>query len=279
MSGWAEPAFVGARGFDCVTVINEERAMALKAWGMQFAVRYLGSLTAIELSGLLDGGLAVMPVTYGLKHGTPLNAALGANYGATSVRNAMMATIPPGTTTWLDLEDCTGTPEDVIAFVNAWCGPIKTAGYMPGLYVGAGVPLTGAELYALGVTRYWQSLSKEMDRRGAIAEPNCGWAGVDLEEFGDNKLHGLDKNEVEIVVEMEDWQLPSGEPRQSPRIRWINRLGAGNRVNVERAMPASELSAFSQRMRGLAMSTQPKDAGVEFPHGANAPGNGRKPAF
>jgi len=63
---------------------------------------------------------------------------------------------------------------------NAWVAPIKTAGYIPGLYVGSGALLDSKELYALGVVRYWQSLSKEIDARGEFAEPSCGWCMIQL---------------------------------------------------------------------------------------------------
>lgn len=176
----ASSAFVGALGFDTVATIDATHAKNLYLEGMRFAVRYLGSLTSHEVDVLHATGLAVMPVTYGMKHGTILGKNLGANYGATTVRNAMIAGIPPGVTVWLDLEDATGAAVDVIDFVSAWCGPIKTAGYMPGLYVGAGAVLSGPELYSLPVVRYWQSLSRETDARGQIAEPSCGWCMIQL---------------------------------------------------------------------------------------------------
>lgn len=180
MSAQAAPAHVGARGFDCVTVIDKTRADALKAWGMDFAVRYLGSLSEAETDTILASGLALMPVTYGLRHGTIPSAALGTSFGNASVKNAQAAGIPVGVSVWLDLEDSAGTSDQVVAFVTAWCAPMIAAGYMPCLYVGAGAILTGPELYALPVVRYWQSLSKEVDRRGQIAEPNCGWCMVQL---------------------------------------------------------------------------------------------------
>lgn len=173
-------AFVLARGTDSVQPIDLARARALKAWGLDFAIRYLGSVTSDEIDAILAAGLAFMPVTFGMKHGTPLTAALGSSYGATTVRQAQAAGIPKGATIWLDLEDCTGTDAEVEAFVNAWCDPTGAAGYICGLYVGAGAILSSAQLYALHVTRYWQSLSKEVDQRGQLAEPACGWCMIQL---------------------------------------------------------------------------------------------------
>jgi len=175
-----ENAFVGARGTDSVQVIDGAHAQALKDWGMDFAIRYLGSVTSYEVDTILNADLAFMPVTFGLKHGTPLHQALGLMYGDRSSKQAKAIGIPSGATVWLDLEDCTGTAQEISAFVNAWASVVKGEGFMPGLYVGAGAVLSSAELYALGVVRYWQSLSKEIDQRGQLAEPNCGWSMIQL---------------------------------------------------------------------------------------------------
>jgi hypothetical protein len=180
MNRVAQAAFVGARGFDTIATIDATHAASLRAWGMQFAVRYLGSLTTEEVDVLLAAELAVMPVTYGVRHGTVLDASLGTNFGFSSLHHAQVAGLPQGVTVWLDLESCTGTAADVIEFVSSWTSPIIQGGYMPGLYVGAGALLSSAELYALPVVRYWQSLSKETDARGNLAEPNCGWTMIQL---------------------------------------------------------------------------------------------------
>lgn len=180
MTGLAGTPFVGARGTDSVQKVDAVHAVALKAWGIDFVIRYLGSVTKSEVEGILEGGLAFMPVTFGLKHGTSLNAALGGTYGAGSVLQVKALDLPPGVTVWLDLEDCTGTADDIAAFVNAWCVPIRAAGYMPGLYVGSGAVLSGAQLYKLAVVRYWQSLSRETDAKGLISEPSCGWCMIQL---------------------------------------------------------------------------------------------------
>jgi hypothetical protein len=45
----------------------------------------------------------------------------------------------------------------------------------------------------------------------------CGWEGEDLSEFEDNGLHGLDTNEVQIVVELETFEdRDTGEERTVP---------------------------------------------------------------
>ena len=176
----ATPAKVGSKGFDTIAHIDAVAAKRLKSAGMDYAVRYLGSLTSTELDGMLEAGLKVMPVTYGMKAGTPLNGELGKKFGNSSVLHCKNAGIPVNTTVWLDLEDARGTAQEVSDFVNQWAFIVKDAGFMPGLYVGFNAVLTSAELYALGVVRYWNSLSKETDAQGKLAEPNCGWCMIQL---------------------------------------------------------------------------------------------------
>ncbi len=114
----------------------------------------------------------------------------------------------------------------------------------------------------------------------------CGWQGEDLGEFADGELHGLDANEVELVVEIEEYEVQvesaetgetHTEKRSSPKVQWIN--GGGGFVNVQNAMPKEEAASFGERMKGLVLKTKAKKpapaeaaaAAADFPHGANAP--------
>jgi hypothetical protein len=108
----------------------------------------------------------------------------------------------------------------------------------------------------------------------------CGWEGDDLSEFADKGLHGLDANEVEAVIENEEYEK-DGEIRTVPRVRWINRLGGGARVNVQNAMSRDEALSFGDRMKGLVLKVKSKQqkadpslAGDAFPFGANEKATG-----
>jgi hypothetical protein len=155
----------GARGVDTVLVLNAEMCAALVREAVRFVVRYLASLSTGEVKTILDSGLALSVVTYA-----------GVYDGPRAVAQALGLGLPAGTTIWLDLESCKDLAPTVIAKVNAWARTVKTAGYIPGLYVGCGVPLTSTELYALAVERYWHSCSRVTDRDGHEAAPSCGWA-------------------------------------------------------------------------------------------------------
>lgn len=97
-----------------------------------------------------------------------------------------------------------------------------------------------------------------------------GWQGEDPSEFADGALHGLDANEVDIVVEIEEYEK-DGEIRHSPRVQWVNR--PGGYLNVENAMNTEAAKSFGDRMRGLVLAQRAKTpvgkASDAFPHGAN----------
>lgn len=174
---------IGARGVDSyqASALGKRDTFDLfRKNGVDFFVGYLGLIDKPQFKAVLDAGLAFMPVTLGMKHDVKLTKPLGHNYGGTTVKQCQSLGLPLETTVWLDLEGCPPEPANIIAYVKAWTDVVARANYMPGLYVGAGAQLTGKELYSLPVVRYWESLSKETDRNGQIAEPNCGWCMAQL---------------------------------------------------------------------------------------------------
>lgn len=100
----------------------------------------------------------------------------------------------------------------------------------------------------------------------------CGWEGDDLSEFSDGALHGLDVNEVEIVVELEEYTNKEGEKRTRPRVQWVNK--PGGYLNVQNAMDQAAAQDFGERMKGLVLKVRSKKPeqgdGAEFNFGANA---------
>lgn len=184
MNMTTEKAFVRALAVDSYAFSSAGRAshaQAFKAAGASAFIGYLGLMNQARLNYILDQGLAFMPVTLGIKHGIPLTGKFGASFGKTSARQAAALGVLPTTTTFLDLEDATGSEEDVYAFVDEWSKPIVGAGLQAGLYVGAGAVLSSELLYKLpNITAYWQSLSQERDVRGALSEPRCGWQVIQL---------------------------------------------------------------------------------------------------
>lgn len=157
----------GSRGIDCVQKISAQQAAALRAHGLDFVVRYLGSLDLDELHGILDAGLGCMPVTFA-----------DAFDGAHAVAQCHTLGFPPGICVWLDLEGSgpwNESPDLLGAQIDGWTIPVTSAGYLPSLYVGVPQPLTSTQLYARKVVRYWRGQGRIVDHTGALAEPTCGW--------------------------------------------------------------------------------------------------------
>lgn len=165
-------AFPGARGVDSLPFSQggtPGQAKKLAASGVEFFVGYLGAMNAARLKAVLDAGLAFMPVTFAGEY---------KDGAADEIAQLKALGIPAGATVWLDLEgiNAWNTPaDDLVALINAWARDIKAGGWMPGLYVGAPQPLTGKQLYSLGVQRYWLGIGRCIGRDGLDAYPDCGW--------------------------------------------------------------------------------------------------------
>jgi hypothetical protein len=69
---------------------------------------------------------------------------------------------PEGVNVWLDLEGPKSrTPhETMIAYCNAWFAEVESAGFVPGVYVGAGGILSGNELF-------WRLTTKHYSKSGS----------------------------------------------------------------------------------------------------------------
>jgi hypothetical protein len=123
-----------------------------------------------------------------------------------------------------------------------------------------------------GRVRWTSYFSEKTNERTIESLQYCGWKGDDLGEFSDGKLHGLDTNEVEIAIELEEYQDKEGNPRLSPRVQWVNR-GGGGYLNLALGMTPAAAVSFGDRMRGLVLALKeknPQGTGTDFPHGANA---------
>lgn len=90
------------------------------------------------------------------------SAALGQSYGNNAANNANAVGFPPGVNIWCDLEGVNQTTpaQEVIDYCAAWFAAVSAAGYVPGLYVGDSVVLSGRQLYDLPFAHYWQSASE-----------------------------------------------------------------------------------------------------------------------
>lgn len=123
-----------------------------------------------------------------------------------------------------------------------------------------------------GKVRWTSYFSEKTNERTIESLQICGWKGDDLGEFADKGLHGLDTNEVEIVVALEEYNDKEGNPRTSPKVQWVNR-GGGGYLNLAAVMSPQNAESFGDRMRGLVLAMKNKKPSADadsFDHGANA---------
>ena len=189
----AESAWVGARGVDCVTLLDGHLSEGLAASGKcDFVVQYLGSVNAAGLQEIAQSGLAVMVVTYADVWNPE-----------STVAELKAIDYPAGCTVWLDVEGVNATfgSSTLISNVNTWAAAVSAAGWQPGLYVGANALLTSSELTALAVVRYWRGMSRIVDRNGALAEPASGFCCTQL--YPTQTIAGVS---VDVDVIGQDWQ-------------------------------------------------------------------------
>lgn len=95
----------------------------------------------------------------------------------------------------------------------------------------------------------------------------CGWKGVDLSD-----LSGIDANEVNLVVEHEEYN-----GTVSAKVKWVNDGAGGLLKNV---MGEAEKLSFAQRMRGEVaklQSAQPKAPAAKPAQAPKPASNGRPP--
>lgn len=170
-------------GFDTLGPVSPSAAAAFKADGYRWVARYLETLTMGERDVLFDYGLGIallLEATAG-----PLSATVGAQRGIQAVQRAQSLGVPPGVHLTIDNEGTTGSVADVSAAHNATGGVIERNLFVPAMYVGAGQPLDGQQLYDIpNVHLYWKAASLE------IPEPTgCGFAVSQVLPL-DQVIHG-----------------------------------------------------------------------------------------
>jgi len=125
-----------------------------------------------------------------------------------------------------------------------------------------------------GATIDWVGWLTEKTRDRTVESLEyMGFDGTDLET--------VTKNDVQIVIEPEEYENDKGEKKTTMRVKWVNSLG-GRGMS---ALDAAEEQRIRQDLRGLLLGRQsnttskpaPAPApmgGTSFPFGANAPDAG-----
>jgi hypothetical protein len=177
----AVSAPVGAKFADCYAgPTSAAQAQALVAEdGVQVILRY-EDMSAAELEWLLAAGLLVGLLVTSPPPGYQPSASLAQEKYQAAIEHFVGLDVPETTSVLADLETMGGAPADRTAYTNGAAAVITSARFDPAGYIGSGVGLTSAELYALAVNRYVKGLSRVTDAAGALAEPACGWVGYQV---------------------------------------------------------------------------------------------------
>jgi hypothetical protein len=126
----------------------------------------VGDLSEAEANVILGAGLALMVVQHVAPENWSPSQVLGTRNGKNAAKHVQQIGFPEGVNVWLDLEGAkTSTShETMIAYCNAWFAEVESAGFVPGVYVGAKAILTGNELFwRLTTKHYWKSGSRVPD--------------------------------------------------------------------------------------------------------------------
>ena len=209
LPGSVETAVPSLPGFDSDTIITAFAAQQFFNRGFKFCVRYLSlgaqaarDLSTQEATSILDSGLALMPVQHVRNPGWSPTAAVGQQDGQNAASNAQEIGFPPGVNVWCDLEGVgtTAAAQDVIDYCQAWYSALDTAGYLPGLYVGANSLLSGQQLFDLSFQHYWRSQS---------SVPQIPTRGYQLIQF----LPSVAANGIAIDLDMTQTDSEGGLPQ------------------------------------------------------------------
>jgi hypothetical protein len=211
MVGVMRPATPFTLGVDCVSPITRDIAFRLRNHTdtpVRWVGRYLGSLTAAERDDIFAEGLGILPLTFSRAPGWSVIPGGGQTEGATDVQRALGIGIPPGVTIMTDLEGAASAPQPLEEWLNTRGVVHKSAGYDPGLYVGAAQSLNGVELGALVQDRYHQGLSRLQTPSnppgGYVIEPTPGWNVRQLPHTF--KLLGPAGPDFDVDVTQFDWR-------------------------------------------------------------------------
>lgn len=121
--------------------------------------------------------------------------------------------------------------------------------------------LIGGEHDGSSITWYGYFTDGAVDRT-LDSLRHCGWNG---EGFPD--LTGLDKNEVQLVIEQEEYQ-----GQWHDKVKWVNKAGG---VAMKDPMTPQQATSFAQRMKGKLMAHKATYGG---PREHRPASNGRAPA-
>jgi hypothetical protein len=165
---------------DTFSHVSLAQAVALADDGFRAIGLYTHLVDLEDLQNCTSAGLGVFFYIEGLAAGERPTVAIAQTQAGFSVSRLQGLGVPQGVSLSSDLEGAGRAPEDWIAYANTIADVTNFAKHVPTSYIGAGIGLTSAELFALHCRRYIKGASRVMDRKGELAEPTCGWANFQI---------------------------------------------------------------------------------------------------
>lgn len=171
---------LGAKCADTLSAITPWQAQKLADDKFEGVFVYAQVVTRATIDAVLGAGMWVGFVLEGLAASTVPTADLGRGMAANGSARLRSLGVPRGVTVFSDLENPGHPPDAWIAFADAAADATRAAGDVPGHYVGDGLGLTSAQLYALRGERYAKGASRIVDANDPpqLAEPVCSWCWV-----------------------------------------------------------------------------------------------------
>ena len=181
-------------GFDVLSAVSEAMLREATARGFKWCGRYLETMTGAERDLIFRYGFGILPYTEAMIR-VPLSAAGGRARGVSACARADALEAPPAVHVGIDLE-LPAAGSDVAGYVDAFADALVSQARGAALYVGDPQPLSGPELFDLLPNRYIKG-------GGAVVEPTCGGAALQLEPLDGLSLAGV---AVDVEVSKHDYE-------------------------------------------------------------------------
>jgi hypothetical protein len=180
------------KGIDCNSPLDAAKLTSLHNEGYRVITRYVRrvsyhtyDLSTYERQLILNAGFGLNIAQHVDANWVP-SSTVGSQYGNTAAAECKSLGIAIGTTVTCDLEDVRpGTPaQAVIDYLKAWYAPVKSARYLPMVYLGFNDGISASDAYwKIPFQRYWSAYNLNTDRY-PIIRGLCGKQGTEINKYG-----------------------------------------------------------------------------------------------
>ncbi len=198
-AGRATVVTPGLKGYDNLAAENQSQINCLSAAGYSFdVIDVIGDAWQGEYNAAAAAGMTIV-MFQGFDATTWATPAQGTTRGGIIAAKATLARYPKGAQIFLNLEQNTPqaapgvTVAKMLAWINNWTRAVRSAGYVPGIYVGVPQLLTAGQINTIAGAVFWRSASSSAPQAGrgfvvrqpSVSRPACGIVnGIDTDVAG-----------------------------------------------------------------------------------------------